>query len=712
VQILIALLLYLASNSYAKIVNYELTATQGKVNLSGKEEVDFALMLNGKIPAPTLEFTEGDEAVIVVKNRIPNQEVSIHWHGILLDPEMDGVPYVTTPPIYSGGDHTFRFKIRQHGTYWYHSHTNVQEQKGIYGAFVIHPKKKTIAYDRDVVVVISDWSDEDALSILKNLRKDGDYYLYKKNTMRSWLGAIQASSLGNFLYNEWTRMGGMDFSDVGYDAFLLNGKITSQLLNAKKGERVRIRLINASASSYFYISLGKEPMRIISSDGVDFEPVMAKEILSGMAETHDILFTVPDSKNYELRVTAQDGTGVTSGWIGNESGTKVNAPVKPFPDMYATMDHSGHHGMNHGEMNHGEMNHGEMNHGEHENGHHSMGHHEMKKDKVVETLMVDQMKAKEKTAFANSLPRTTYKLVLDGDMRRYIWHINGKAIFEDRNITVKPGEVFRFEYVNNTMMHHPFHLHGHFFRVLNENGDYSPMKHTVDVPPHGSRTIEFYTDEPGEWMLHCHNLYHLKTGMARVVKYISFTPKKEIAHFQHDDPHHHDHWYTYGNVEVSSNHSQALFRLQQTWNQFDLRLEARNTTGRFFVYGDAWEYEGDFFYNRWFAFDRFFKVIVGASTFDRQYFGVGGLGYTLPFLIDVHGLIDHRGKFRFELEKKFQWTKTIFTDADLTWRPNQGNEIGKDWEYEISLMYSPVWSWAVGLMFTDRDVGVGAHFQF
>jgi FtsP/CotA-like multicopper oxidase with cupredoxin domain len=667
----LALFLFLSTWSHAKIVNYELTATQGKINLSGKQEVDFALMMNGGIPAPTLEFTEGDEAVIVVKNRIPNQEVSVHWHGILLDPEMDGVPFVTTPPIYSGNDHTFRFKLRQNGTYWYHSHTNVQEQKGIYGAIVIHPKKKTISYDRDLVVVISDWSDEDALSILKNLRKDGDYYLYKKNTMRSWLGAIQASSLGKFLYNEWTRMGGMDFSDVGYDAFLLNGKINSQLLNLKKGEKIRVRLINASASSYFYVSMGQAPMKVISSDGIDIEPVMAKELLSGMAETHDLLFTVPDQKNYELRVTAQDGTGVTSGWIGNSSGEKVSAPVKPFPDMYATMDHEHMgHGMSHANMNH--------------DGHHD--HHESQKEKIIDSLMVDQMRAKEKTSFPTKLPRTTFKLVLDGDMRRYIWHINGKAIHEDRTLFIKQGEVVRFEYVNKTMMHHPFHLHGHFFRVLNDQGDYSPLKHTVDVPPHGTRTIEFLTNEPGEWMLHCHNLYHLKTGMARVVKYVTYTPTKEIEHLQHQDPHHHDHWYTYGNIEIASNHSQAMFKISQTWNEFNLRLEARNTSGRPFVYGNAIEYEGDLFYRRWFAFDRFFNVIVGASTFDRQYFGVSGLGYTLPFLIDIYGLVDHRGKFRFDLEKKFQWTKTIFTDVDLTWRPNQGHEIGKDWEYEISLM--------------------------
>ncbi len=272
-------LLFTAATAHAKTVRYELTATRGTVNLSGKEEVDFALMLNGGIPAPTLEFTEGDDAEIVLKNQIPNEELSLHWHGILLPPEMDGVPYVNTPPIKSGDSHTFRFKIRQNGTFWYHSHTNVQEQKGLYGAFIIHPKTKTIAADKDVVVVVSDWSDENATDILKNLRKDGDYYLFKKGTMRSWFGAIKEGGLGNFLYNEWTRMGGMDFSDVGYDAFLINGKKDTQLAVAHPGERVRLRIINASASTYFHVSLGQAPMKVISADGTDIKPALAKEFL-------------------------------------------------------------------------------------------------------------------------------------------------------------------------------------------------------------------------------------------------------------------------------------------------------------------------------------------------------------------------------------------------------------------------------------------------
>ncbi|HRO66873.1 MAG TPA: multicopper oxidase domain-containing protein, partial [Pseudobdellovibrionaceae bacterium] len=245
--------LFAASLSFAKTVRYELIVEKKSMNLSGQKTVDFTLTVNGSIPAPVLEFTEGDEAEILVINRIPDDEVSIHWHGLLLPPEMDGVAYVNTPPIHPGKSHLFKFPLRQHGTYWYHSHTNVQEQKGVYGAFIIHPKEPILKVTHDVAVVLSDWSDEDANQILKNLRKDGDYYLYKKDSIRSLGGAWKAGALGVYLDNEWTRMGGMDLSDVGYDAFLINGKKDQQLLVTHPGETVRLRIINAAASSYFYV---------------------------------------------------------------------------------------------------------------------------------------------------------------------------------------------------------------------------------------------------------------------------------------------------------------------------------------------------------------------------------------------------------------------------------------------------------------------------
>src|SRR5437868_7336038 len=179
-----------STHGFAKTVHYDLAIENQKVNVTGRE-VDFALTVNGGIPAPSLEFTEGDDAEIVVRNKLKKGEVSIHWHGILLPQEEDGVPYVNTPPIFPGKSRTFKFPIRQNGTYWYHSHTGLQEQKGVYGAIVIHPKKETIKADKEAVVVLSDWSDENADQIIRNLRKEGDDYLYKKNAVRSIFGAVE-----------------------------------------------------------------------------------------------------------------------------------------------------------------------------------------------------------------------------------------------------------------------------------------------------------------------------------------------------------------------------------------------------------------------------------------------------------------------------------------------------------------------------------------
>jgi uncharacterized cupredoxin-like copper-binding protein len=400
-------------------------------------------------------------------------------------------------------------------------------------------------------------------------------------------------------------------------------------------------------------------------------------------------------------------------------GEKVAAPVKPMPPMYEAMNHGGHDGNHSGHAgqpaaaNDEHAGHDMSGHAAHEaqagpkpaNDEHAghdmhAGHTQQKsatdKGNVLQTLTVDELEALEPSTFDSKIPVHDVKLVLDGDMERYVWHINGKAIFEDRNIIIKEGEVVRFTMVNETMMHHPMHLHGHFFRVLNKFGDTSPWKHTVDVSPHTTRTIEFMANEPGEWMLHCHNLYHMKTGMARVVKYSSFTPSKELQEHQKHDPHNHDHSYFYGMVEASTNHGQAKFRLSQTWND----LEARVETGKDYKS----EVEGDLFYRRW--NDRFLNFVLGASHFHDETRGVAGIGYLLPMLIESNLLVDHKGQFRLDLEKRFQWTSTLFSDVDVSMRQSERTE------WELSLMYANSWTWAAGLKLTEEDAGVGVQVQF
>ena len=219
-------------------------------------------------------------------------------------------------------------------------------------------------------------------------------------------------------------------------------------------------------------------------------------------------------------------------------------------------------------------------------------------------------------------------------------------------------------------------------------------------------------------MLHCHNLYHMHSGMARVVKYMSYTPRPELAHLQrpelahlqHPDPHHHDHTYFYTNLEAATNHAQAYFRASQTWNQIEARIESRNSEGRNFSFREPWEIEGDLFYRRWFG--QYLNLVAGGTYFNHSPRAVIGFSYLLPFLIETQALIDHQGQFRFDVEKRFQWTRTIYSDIDVTWRPGQSGVIEHPLEFELSLMYSPAWSWAAGLMLTDHAIGAGVHFQF
>jgi len=321
------------------------------------------------------------------------------------------------------------------------------------------------------------------------------------------------------------------------------------------------------------------------------------------------------------------------------------------------------------------------------------------KGAVVETLTVDNLKAKESTVLPKNAKVYDLKLVLGGDMERYIWHINGKASYEDRNIYINEGDVVRFTFENGTMMHHPMHLHGHFFRVLNQNGDRSPLKHTVDVPPHGSRTIEFYANEPGQWMLHCHNLYHMKTGMARVVRYMSYKPTPEMAKWDKQDPHLHDHWYSYGYLQAATNVAEGGFRLSQTWNEIEGRVEGRKEE-------DNWHGEADLFYRRW--FNNFFNIIIGGASVEHDYRGMVGIGYLLPMLVETNLLVDQHGQLRVDLEKRFQWTSTVFSEVEYIWRQDPDLES----DYVVSLMYGQSWHWSAGFKYTGDSVGVGFQYQF
>ncbi|WP_439556961.1 multicopper oxidase family protein [Dyadobacter sp.] len=353
----------LLENSKGGKVEYHLYVNDTLANISGKKKVS-ALAMNGQIPAPTLHFTEGDTAVIHVHN-LMHHETSIHWHGLLLPNKEDGVPYLTTAPVEPGGQYTFTFPLIQSGTFWYHSHTMLQEQSGLYGSIVIQPKKKVYEVDKEFVLLLSDWTDENPRRVLNALKRNdpaSEWYSIKKGYAQSLDKLIQHKGLGNRLKNGWKRMPPMDLSDVYYAAFLANGKRKESIPDLKPGDKVRLRVINGSASTYFYLHGGAGKLELISSDGIDVKPIKIDRLLMGIAETYDFLLTVPKNKTMEFRATAQDVSGFASLYFGK--GDTLSAAPIPRPnvwnmdEMMMSMavnfpDRMNHSGM--GEMDHSKM---------------------------------------------------------------------------------------------------------------------------------------------------------------------------------------------------------------------------------------------------------------------------------------------------------------------------------------------------------------------
>ncbi len=314
------------------VKEYTLTLRQEKVNMAGKEVM--VMTINGSIPGPTLEFTEGEYAVVYVKNEM-DVESSIHWHGLLLPNFYDGVPYLTTPPIEPGHTLKYEFAIKQSGTYWYHGHTMLQEQVGIFGAFVIHPKQETIEYDKELVLMLSDWTNEKPMKVLRNLKRGTEWYNYRKGTSTPLNQVIKEKALGA-QFNFWKqRMEGADIADIYYPAFLINGKQSTEYPEFKAGDKVRLRIVDGGASTNFWITFGGGNPTLISADGIDVVPVQKENIFIAIAEAYDFIVTVPENGKIEFKISAQDGSGTASVFLGN--GTAFKAPSVPKPDKIAMM---------------------------------------------------------------------------------------------------------------------------------------------------------------------------------------------------------------------------------------------------------------------------------------------------------------------------------------------------------------------------------------
>ncbi len=707
------------------IKEYNLTIEENKMTLGGISAK--AMSINGSIPGPVLEFDEGDLAIINVTNKM-DEETSVHWHGLILPNFYDGVPYLTTPPIEPGTTFQYRIPINQSGTYWYHSHTMLQEQKGVYGSIIIHPKEKTFEYDKDLVVVLSDWTDEKPMNVLRNLKRGNEWYQVKKGTAVPLSRVISEGALGAQLKFWRDRMEGADIADIYYPAFLSNGKKLAGYPEFKPGEKVRLRFINASASTYYWLDFGGGNPMVVSSDGIDVQPVSKSRFLFGIAETYDVIVTIPEG-TLEVTATAQDGSGHTSIQLGNGTlypAKRIGRPdkVEMMKDM-AKMDMKmgapamvgnkkkktpevlmQKYGMNM-DMKDGKMgNQMDMKANDH------MGHDMsmMQKDTVSFDYSTrktyfnyDFLKATENTTFKADLPVNDILLNLTGNMQRYVWSMNGVPLSETDKIKIKSGEVTRITLNNLTMMHHPMHLHGHYFRVVNENGERSPLKHTVNVPPMQKVVIEFYNEEYGDWFFHCHVLYHMMGGMARVFSYD--TPRDERME---DFPvqkliDETDHYYSWGLLRAGSNFNELFLTSSNIRNEFGLRAE--------FDYDKNLEAEVN--YNRY--LNDWVRLYVGVNTeteipnsFDEfNTVGLIGVKYFTPYRFNVDVSMDNQLRPRIRLDRELLIFPRIFLEGEYEYRADFGwvNDLG-DSSYESETQ------WLVGLSYIlSRNFSIQGNYN-
>jgi FtsP/CotA-like multicopper oxidase with cupredoxin domain len=654
--------------AHSAVVRYDLTISEKIISPEGKRVT--ALAINDSIPGPTLRFRVGDIARIRVHNRLPKEDTLLHWHGLLLPNAQDGVPYLNTPPIPAGKFFDYEFPLTHAGTFWYHSHKGLQEQRGLYGAIVVEPAQVAgPPVDREHVVVLSDWTNEHPDEVMRTLLRGDEWYAIRKGNMQSIWGAHKAGALGEYFSREWSRMPPMDISDVAYDAFWANGK-KRMPLESKGGDRVKLRLINAGASTYFYVHSATGPLTIVAADGQNVEPVQVKRLLMGMGETYDVIVTLPASGRYEVRATAQDGSGHASIFLG--AGAEHLAKNIPKPDLYSmdwmvaalNMDEKDEQPLNTPEP-------------------------------PRPLSPYRKLRALASTQPPATAPVREIELRLTGNMQRYMWSFNGKMLKEESTIPVKRGEVLRMKFINDTMMHHPLHLHGHFFRLLNGQGDFAPLKHTVDVPPMARAAIEFLASEQGDWIFHCHLLYHMKAGMSRVISYDDQGANhKPNLDYKSMNP-----WTFNMDATVQNNFSEGRAGWRNARNNLDFTWD----------YGfEEEEYEMDlvwkYYHNHNWSSLYGYRFTNELDAKDRAF---SGAQYRLPLLAYSTLTVDSEGDLRTGLAKSLQLTQRLSLVNELEY------DTHSDWEWRGGLDYRLNKRWSItGGYHSDHAFGIGLNFKW
>ena len=520
---------------------FHLSIDKVAVNITGNPSL--ATAVNGMVSGPTLRWREGDEITLHVTNNL-SEDSSIHWHGIILPTQMDGVPGISFDGIPAGETFTYKFRVVQSGTYWYHSHSGFQEQTGVYGAIIIEPKEEILEYDREYVISLSDWSDEKPSSVYRKIKLSADYYNFKQRTVGDFFSEV--SEKGFFAaFNDrkmWNNMAmsDRDLSDVtGYTyTYLLNGQNPATNFKAlfKNGEKIRLRFINSSAMTFFDVRIPGLKMTVVAADGNYIQPVEVDEFRMGVAETYDVIVEPEDDKAYAIFAQSLDRSGYALGALTYDADI-----VAPTPEMDKA-----------GVLTHVDM------------GMKMKNMKGMKKDSKMKMPMKKEMKkapipitplpsdsgvqttmkamdpqyrlddpgvglrnnGRKVLTYADlkSLTPTTHDrypdreivLHLTGNMERYMWSINGIAYKDAAPLEFKYGERLRITYVNDTMMNHPMHLHGMWSDLETGDDNYLPKKHTIIVQPGSKISFRVNVDAKGSWAYHCHLLYHM-AGMFRKV---------------------------------------------------------------------------------------------------------------------------------------------------------------------------------------------------
>jgi CopA family copper-resistance protein len=531
---------------------FDLTLARTQVKFSGRSAS--AITLNGTIPGPLLRMHEGDDVTIALTNRL-DEPTAAHWHGLKVPNKMDGVPGVTFPGVQPGETFEYRFRLRQNGTYWYHSHAVLQEPAGFYAPLIIDPQvRDPFGYEREYVVLLSEWVDTPPEKVLANLKKVDGYYNFRRQTLSELYAALRAAKTGaerEAIWNErfaWARMrmDPTDATDGGAEwQFLVHGQRVEDNWTAlfRHGERIRLRLINGSAMNFFDVSIPGLEMTVVQADGQNVRPVKVRELRMGNGETYDVIVQPTEHKAYTLFAATSGRIGFARGTLAPEEGMEGEIPplgprpvrtmtelggahggahggaAAPAPPSSATAPaddpHAGHGGMEGMGMHQGMPGMDATRTAQAKADPHA-GHGAAAADGAADRLSYADLEALTPTLLPGG-PTRTIEMRLTGDMNRYIWSINDQKLSEAKFFEAHVGERLEIRLVNETMMEHPMHMHGAFFVLDNGKGERAPLKHTVIVKPGEAITVHTSFDEPGPWVFHCHLFYHAAAGMVQAI---------------------------------------------------------------------------------------------------------------------------------------------------------------------------------------------------